>query len=69
LLFIEIKVYGSFFFAEETVTGLTYLDRLGIWLLLQMNENSEDFIFQQDGAPPLMSVSDFLVIDWSHPHI
>ena len=22
------KVYGSFFFAEETVTGMTYLDML-----------------------------------------
>jgi len=25
------KVYGPYFFAEETVTGLTYLDMLQLW--------------------------------------
>jgi len=36
------KVYGPFFFAEETVTGMTYLDML---------QNIPMFIFQQDGSP------------------
>jgi len=36
------KVYGPFFFAEETITGVTYLDML---------QNIPTFIFQQDGSP------------------
>ena len=48
----QTKVYGPFFFAENTVTGATYLTMLQNWLLLQMSEDSEDFIFQKDGAPP-----------------
>jgi hypothetical protein len=36
------KVYGPFFFAEETVTGMTYLDML---------QNIPTFIFQQDRSP------------------
>src|SRR5215469_13773443 len=34
------------------VTGVTYLAILQNWLLPQMSEDSEVFIFQQDGAPP-----------------
>jgi hypothetical protein len=48
----QTKVYGPFFFAENTVTGVTYLMMLQNWLLPQMRKDSEDFIFQQDGAPP-----------------
>jgi len=48
----QTKVYGPFFFAQKTVIGVTYLAMLQNWLLPQMSENSEDFIFQQDGAPP-----------------
>jgi hypothetical protein len=44
------KVYGSFFFAEETVTGMTYLDMLQLWLMPQL-QNIPTFIFQQDGSP------------------
>jgi hypothetical protein len=40
------------FFDENTVTGVTYLAMLQNWLLPQTNEDSEDFIFQHDGAPP-----------------
>ena len=49
------KVCGPFFFfffAEPTVTGINYLDVLRLWLIPQLQEDSEDFIFQQDGAPP-----------------
>jgi len=48
----QTKVYGPFFFAENTVTGVKYLVMLQNWLLPQMGEDSEDFIFQMDGAPP-----------------
>ena len=47
----QTKFYGPFFFAENTATGITYLAMLQNWLLRQMSENSEDFIFQQDGGP------------------
>jgi hypothetical protein len=30
----------------------TYLEMLSNWLIPQLTEESEDFIFQQDGAPP-----------------
>jgi len=40
------------FFAENTVTELTCLAMLQNWFFPQISENSEDFIFQQDGAPP-----------------
>ncbi|PNF28849.1 hypothetical protein B7P43_G04437 [Cryptotermes secundus] len=46
------EVYGHFSFDENTVTGVTYLRMLQNWLVLQMNEDSGDYIFQQDGAPP-----------------
>ncbi|XP_033610354.1 uncharacterized protein LOC117282915 [Cryptotermes secundus] len=48
---ILMKVYGPFFFDENTVTGVTYLRILQNWLVPQMNEASGDYIFQQDGAP------------------
>ena len=46
------KVYGPFFFAEPTVTSINYLDMLQLWLMPQLQEDSEDFIFQQGGALP-----------------
>jgi hypothetical protein len=44
------KVHGPFFFAEETVTGMTYLDMLQLWLIPQL-QNIPTFIFKQDGSP------------------
>ncbi|XP_066996029.2 uncharacterized protein [Anabrus simplex] len=46
------KVYGPFFFNEQTVTGLTYLDLLTEWLLHQLSDDWDDYVLQQDGAPP-----------------
>jgi hypothetical protein len=43
------KVYGPFFFAEQIVTGITYLDMLQLWLLPQL-QSIPTFIFQQDGS-------------------
>jgi hypothetical protein len=34
------------------VTCINYLDMLQPWLMPQLQEYSENFIFQQDGAPP-----------------
>ncbi|XP_068082175.1 uncharacterized protein [Anabrus simplex] len=44
------KFYAPFFFNEQTVTGLTYLDMLTEWLLPQLSER-DDYVLQQDGAP------------------
>ena len=46
------KVYGPFFFAENTVNGAAYLDMLENWLIPQLQQEMNNFIFQQDGAPP-----------------
>jgi hypothetical protein len=46
------KTYGPCFFAETTVSGFSYLDMLENWLFPQLNQDSDDYIFQQDGAPP-----------------
>ncbi|PNF24991.1 hypothetical protein B7P43_G07957 [Cryptotermes secundus] len=45
------KVYGPFYFYENTVTGVKNLRMLQNWLVPQMNEDSGAYIFQQDGAP------------------
>ena len=45
------KVYGPFFFSEQTVTGTAFLDTFTEWLLPQLND-SANFILQMDGAPP-----------------
>jgi hypothetical protein len=47
----EEKVYGSLFFIENIVTGISYVDMLINWLMPQLYEDSHDFIFQQDGVP------------------
>jgi hypothetical protein len=44
-------VFGPFFFVEKSVTGQVYLKMLQNWLMPQLVEG-EEFIFQQDGAPP-----------------
>jgi hypothetical protein len=41
-----------FFFMEPTVTGINYLDMLQLWLMPQLQEDSENFILQQGGATP-----------------
>jgi hypothetical protein len=43
------KCTDKFFFAEETVTGMTYLDMLQLWPVPQL-QNIPTFIFQQDGS-------------------
>lgn len=47
------RVYGPFFFEGGTVNGDAYLAMLQNWLMEKLHEEeSADFIFQQDGAPP-----------------
>ena len=41
------KLYGPFFFAEPTVTGINYLDKLQLWLMPQLQEDIVDFIFNK----------------------
>ena len=48
----NMKVYGPYFFARSTVTGLSYLDMLREWLMPQVEDDSDDFIHQQDGTVP-----------------
>jgi len=50
--YLTFTVYGSFFFSEQTVTSIAFLDTLTEWLLRQLNEDSADFILQMDGVPP-----------------
>jgi hypothetical protein len=46
------KVCGSLFFAESTVTGTSHIDMMQDWLMPQLDDDRDDFIYQQDGAPP-----------------
>jgi hypothetical protein len=49
----SVKVYGPFFFAEPTVTGISYLYMLENYLMPKLQQDMERyFIFQQDMAPP-----------------
>jgi hypothetical protein len=48
---ISKEVYGPFFFEEPTVTGMIYLDMLEHWLMPQLTEDSNGYIFQEDGCP------------------
>ena len=42
----------TFYFLEEpTINGMIYLHMLENWLMPQLNEHSNDYIFQQDGSP------------------
>jgi hypothetical protein len=43
------KLLGLPFFAEKTVTGMSYLYMLELFVILQLQH---DILFQQDGAPP-----------------
>jgi hypothetical protein len=44
------QVHGPFFFAENTVKGINYPDMLQNWLMPQLTEHDNTFIFQQDGV-------------------
>ena len=45
-------------FFDENVTGDNYLHMLQAWLMDRLTANeAEDFIFQQDGAPPHWKLS------------
>ncbi|GBO27919.1 hypothetical protein AVEN_91553-1 [Araneus ventricosus] len=46
------KLYGPFFFSERSVTSNVYLVMFEVWLMSQLDFDSTDYIFQQDGAPP-----------------
>lgn len=60
------KVFGPFFFEGATVTGLQYLEMLENWLFPQLEQEAQQFIFQQDGAPPHwhLSVRNYLNVNY-----
>jgi len=66
----KTKVYGPFFFNENTVNGRSYLEMLQTWLFLQLNNDSDNQIFQQDGAPPHwhLDVRSFLTVGLVAPN-
>lgn len=50
----KTKVFGPFFYQEETINGFVYLDMLQNFLIPQIDEDDqeEEIQFQQDGALP-----------------
>ena len=49
---LKNRVHGPFFF-EGNVTGDVYLQMLQNWLMDELiADEHQDFIYQQDGAPP-----------------
>jgi hypothetical protein len=46
------KIYGLFSFMENTVTGTSHLAMLTNWLFSQLDEDSDNYIYQQDGVLP-----------------
>ena len=50
------KVYGPFFFDGNTITGTSYLQMIKDWLFPLLQADGDDFILQQDGAPPHWSL-------------
>ncbi|KDR23348.1 hypothetical protein L798_05309 [Zootermopsis nevadensis] len=60
------KVYGPFF-PKATVTGMPYLEMMQEWLMLQLHDHSNAFIYQQDGALPQLPQTAFATtLDWMH---
>jgi len=66
-----VKVHVPFFFAEQTVTVISYQNMLENYILQLEQDMDRDFIFQQDGgtpAPPsrvyLLSQPDGFCLDW-----
>lgn len=64
----KTKLYGPFFFIEQTVTGIVYLDMLQVWLFPQLTTDSSTFILQQDGAPPHWSTNVRNFLNTELPH-
>jgi hypothetical protein len=56
------KVHGPFFSTEAAVTGDSFLDMWGNWLLPQLNTTYDDYIQQLDGGllPPFSHVWELL---------
>jgi hypothetical protein len=45
------EVLGPFFFAEQEVTAMTFLDTVRLYLLPQLEDHQPNVLLQQDGAP------------------
>jgi hypothetical protein len=64
----QTKIYGPFIFMEGTVTGMTYLDMLHQWLIPQLDDDSNDYLFEQDGAPPHYHIAVRCYLNEHLPH-
>lgn len=67
VLFHLAKSVDHFSVRIQLLTGINYLDMLQLWLMPQLQENSEDFILQQDIAQPhfpLAHLSSYLPGHW-----
>ena len=42
----------EYFSSQRQITGTSYRDKKQEWLLPQYEDDSVDFIYQQDGTPP-----------------
>jgi hypothetical protein len=68
------QVYGPFVFPEKTVNGITYLRMLQNWFFPQLQDELQNIIFQQDGAPSNFLngvrewVNDFVPYRWISRH-
>jgi hypothetical protein len=60
-------VIGPFFFAEKTITGITYLDMLEQFALPQLSNLQPGIVFQQDGAPPHWNLNVRAFLDTTFP--
>ena len=45
----KVNVFSAISKMDCTVTGRPYLDMLENWLMPQINKDSDDYVFQQDG--------------------
>ncbi|KAG8309481.1 hypothetical protein J6590_084808 [Homalodisca vitripennis] len=60
------KDFGPYIFEGGTATGLQYLEMLENWLFPQLEQEAQQFIFQQDGVPPHwhFSLRDYLNVKY-----
>ena len=62
------KVYRPFFFEEETVRAINYLEMIEQYVVPQLQQDGilDTIIYQQDGAPPHWAI---IVREKIKPHI
>jgi hypothetical protein len=72
MCFFMFGSLGPLFFAEKSVTAMTYLDIILLYLVPHLEDNQPDVVFRQDGAPPQMwarFVGEFLDMHFPEPWV